>query len=200
MAFDTNKVSAVFGRRSTGKTTYIKGDKALGIAGLINTYLNKGMKVLIIDTIDHQSYRDIPILNIDKIPLWKKGVYRIWVKSYEMPELIKILNESVSIWNSLLIFEDAYKHQKEQIDKSLMDLIIDSKQKNIDIIFFYHSFSMAPKDLYRMIDLIELFKTKDSPKVRKDDMIGYYDDVVRLYNEVNKHPSNYFHRLIDTEL
>ena len=81
-----------------------------------------------------------------------------------------------------------------------MRLIGDSKQKNVDIIFMYHNWALAPKDLYRYLDFIEVFKTKDHPVVRKEDMPGYYDDAVKVYNEVQAHPSNFYHKLINTDL
>lgn len=195
-----NKVVGIFGRRGSGKTEFFKGNDQLGLRGLIRPSLQRGKKFLIVDTIDHPSYRDIPQMFPEQLHRWKKGVYRIWVRPDEMPALNKLINELPSMWNTDIGYEDAYKHQSVELDKSIVELIIDSKQKNIDMFFFYHTFSMAPKGLFRLVDYIELFKTKEHPKVRKDDMIGYYDDAVRIFNEVSANPSPFFHRTINTEL
>ena len=75
-----------------------------------------------------------------------------------MPALCALISETV--WNCLIVFEDAHKHQYNRIDRSVMRLMGDSKQKNVDIIFMYHNFGLAPKDLYRYLDYIEIFKMK----------------------------------------
>lgn len=193
-----NIVGAIFGMRGTGKTEYLKGNKSLGLPGLLKAYLKRDMKVLIVDTFDHPSYRDIPIITQEQLEGWNKGCYRIFVPVDKMPQLCNIIAEKV--WNALIVFEDSHKHQYNKIDRSIMRLIGDSKQKNIDILFMYHNWGLAPKDLYRYLDFIELFKTKDHPAVRKDDMPGYYEVAERVYNEVKKHPSRYYHKFIDTEL
>jgi hypothetical protein len=195
---DYNKISLILGKRGTGKTDYLKGNPKHNLRGFIPLYLKRGMKVLIVDTIDHPSYRDIPIIKKEQLAGWKKGVYRIFCRASEMPELCNLINET--LWNTLVVFEDAHKHQDVRIDKSVMDLMSDSKQKNVDIIFMYHLFAKAPKDLYRYVDFIEVFKTKDHPSVREADMVGYYDAMLSAWNEVMKHPSLYHHKLVNTDL
>ncbi|MBS1647366.1 MAG: hypothetical protein JST67_08495 [Bacteroidetes bacterium] len=156
------------------------------------------MKVLIIDTLDHPSYRNIPVLPKSKFSNWENGIYRVFTTREEIPKLNHFINSSPSVWNTCLVYEDAYKHTSKIIDKSLIQLMADSKQKNIDIVFMYHSFAQAPPDLYRYLDFIELFKTKDSPQCRKNYMPGYYDFAEKIYNEVKKNPSPFFHKMIDT--
>lgn len=194
-----NSVSAIFGKRGTGKTEYLKGNSDFNLPGFLNLYLQqKKMKVLIVDTFDHPSYRDIPSIAPENFSKWKKGAYRIFVRVDEMPDLCNQISEDV--WNTLIVFEDAHKHQYNRIDKSIMRLIGDSKQKNIDIVFMYHNWALAPKDLYRYLDFIECFKTKDHPSCRKDDMPGYYDEALKVYEEVKSNPSPFCHKLIRTDL
>lgn len=194
----TNVVAAIFGKRSTGKTLYLKGSDEFKLKGFLKNYLNRGMKVLIVDTLDHPSYRDIPIIKPEQIKEWKKGCYRIIYPRHKMPELCNIISED--LWNCLVVFEDAHKHQKNKLDDSVMALIGDSKQKNVDILFMYHNWALAPKDLYRYLDFIEVFKTKDHPICRKDDMPGYYETALTVYEKVKKHPSRFYHLMVDTEL
>jgi hypothetical protein len=195
-----NMIGVILGKRGSGKTDYLKGNPKHNLPGIIPTYLKKDMKVLIVDTIDHPSYRDIKVIPLDKIPYWKKGVYRIFVPRQDIAALNKFLKDQPSMWNSLIVYEDAYKHTSVRIDKSLVELMGDSKQKNIDIIFMYWSWAQAPGDLYRMLDIIELFKTKDSPDVRKDYILDYYDEAIAAWNKVRNHPSQFYHTLIDTGL
>lgn len=195
-----NTISAIFGKRGSGKTLYFKGSEEFKQPGFIKAYLKKGMKVLIIDTIDHPSYRDIPVIKPEQLASWKVGVYRIWVDADDMSVLNSHINKLDSMWNTLIVYEDAYKHQSDKLDKPIKNLIIDSKQKNIDIIFMYHCWSMAPKDLYRMIDLIEVFKIKEHPMVRKDNMPGYYEEAVIVHNEVIENTNPFFHKLLSTDL
>jgi hypothetical protein len=197
-----NNISMILGRRGSGKTEYVKGNPKLGLEGFIKMYLERDMKVLIIDTFDHPSWRDIPVMTLEDLPRWKKGVYRIWVPISEIPLLNKLLNDLPNLWNTCLIYEDAYKHTSETIDDYLSALMGDSKQKNIDIIFMYWSWMQAPAALYRMIDLIEAFKTKDSPEARRKalEQGGYYDVAMAVFERVRKHPSPFYHELIDTSL
>jgi hypothetical protein len=81
-----------------------------------------------------------------------------------------------------------------------MRLMGDSKQKNINIVYMYHNWALAPKDLYRYLDYIEIFKTKDTPAARKDDMPGYFEEAMKIHTEVMKHPSLYYHKLLNTDL
>lgn len=195
-----NLVGAIFGMRGTGKTEYLKGNESLNLPGLMKPTIEQGKKVLILDTFDHPSYFDVPIIKPQDLQYWKKGIYRCFVRPDDMAALNTHINSLKSMWNTLIVYEDAYKHQSEKLDKPIKELIIDSKQKNIDMVFMYHSFSMAPKDLYRMLDFIELFKTKDHPSARKDDMPGYYEQALQVYEEVKNNPSRFYHKLINTEL
>lgn len=197
-----NNISMILGRRGSGKTEYVKGNPTLQLEGFLKMYLERGMKVLIIDTFDHPSWRDIPVITPEQLPRWKKGVYRIWVPISEIPLLNKLINDLPNLWNTCLIYEDAYKHTSETIDDYLSALMGDSKQKNIDIIFMYWAWMQAPAALYRMIDLIEAFKTKDNPEARRKalEQGGYYDVAMQVWERVKNHPSPFHHELIDTAL
>ncbi len=193
-----NTVTGIFGKRGTGKTEYLKGNEKFKLPGFFPTYLKKDMKILIIDTIDHPSYSDVPVINQSKLAEWKRGVYRIWVPKHEMPALCRLISET--IWNALLVFEDAAKHQRKVLSDAMIGLIGDSKQQNIDIIYMYHNWKMAPKELYGYLDLIDVFKTKGHPREREEDMEDYYEEALQVYEEVKAHPSRFYHKLLDTEI
>lgn len=194
-----NKITGIFGKRGTGKTIYTVGDKDLKVQGIINFYLARGMKVLIIDTIDHPKYRHIPWMPQNKYEQWKSGAYRIKINITDISKLNKKLSDSPATWNTVLIYEDCRKHTYKSVDDYMIALCGDSKQKNIDIFFMYHNFGECPKDLYRKLDYIDCFKTKDRPVCRKDEMVGYFDEAMKIYNEVKNNTNPFYHKLIDTD-
>lgn len=191
-----NLVNLILGRRGSGKTVYLKGDPNLNIPGLFPIYLNRDEKILIIDTFDHPSYRDVKTITPNNITNdWVKGVYRCFVHIDDIENLLDIVSENFS--NGLIVFEDAHKHQYGKLSRSLMRLIGDSKQKNVDMIFMYHNWALVPKDLYRYLDYIEVFKTKDTPESRKNDMPGCYDEVMKQWRSVMQNPNPFYHLTVD---
>lgn len=196
-----NAIGAIFGQRGSGKTDYLRGNPQHGLPGIMNIYpKHKDMKVLIIDTFDHPSYANIPVLSPKDFNTWTSGIYRVFTPATEVPKLNRFINSHPSIWNTLIVYEDAYKHTAKTVDRYLRQIMADSKQKNIDVLFMYHSFAQAPPDLYRYLDYIELFKTKDSPQCRKNFMPGYFDEAMKVYEMVKQNKNPFYHQLITTEL
>lgn len=193
-----NKVFGIIGKRGSGKTEYAIGNPTYNLPGLFNAYIKRGLKVIVIDTFDHPAYRKFPIITMDKFNEFKTGVGRIIVKASDVPKLNSFLNHHTNTWNCLLFYEDARKHTQHSVDNSLIELIGDSKQKNIDIGFMYHCFAHAPLDLYRYFDFIQLFKTTDSPMQRKQALEACINDAMAAHEEVRKHASPFFNKLIDT--
>lgn len=194
-----NTVNLLIGARNTGKTVFVTGDEELQITGIIEDYIEKGMKVLIIDTYDHPSYRAIPIIQIHQINLsWKKGVYRCFVAKHEMEQLLNLVYKE--FWNGVLIFEDAYKHQKGKLTQACASLIGDSKNRNVDIFFMYHTWKFVPKDLYIYLNYIEVFKTKTGPSDREEDELGdCFNEVENAYIQVKNNPNQYHHQSVYCE-
>jgi hypothetical protein len=58
----------------------------------------------------------------------------------------------------------------------------------------------APAELFRYLDFIECFKTKDSPEAREKAMPGYYNEAFATWQEVMHNKNPFFHKLIDTGL
>lgn len=190
-----NKVCAILGKRGSGKTEYLKGNEIFRLRGLLKGFLAAGKKVLIVDTIDHPSYRDVPVIAKEKIKYWKKGAYRIFVPIHEMDDLLTIIAEHFK--GGVVVFEDARKYCLKYIPKPILRLIGDSKQFDVDIVFMFHSFSHVPKDLYAYIEHFEVFKTKIHPACRKDELGGDYDEVCRVFDLVQANPDPFYHLPID---
>lgn len=148
------------GRRGTGKTDFIKS--------VINS--TQLPKTLIVDTFDNPPWRNmkthsnpegvnrsIQIMEIQNLSRWNKGVFRFFSKDRH-----QLFTEiEANSWDTLIVFEDATKYIKRTLSPEINDLIIDSKQKNLDLIFVFHSLTAVPPDLVRAADLLTLFKTAD---------------------------------------
>lgn len=182
-----NKVITLIGNRGTGKTTFIKQVIAAYQKG------NKGNKTLIVDTLDHPAYRDLKALTIDEIKRWKPtapGYFRLYgSNTAEIMETI-----SKNFFNGLLIFEDASKYIGSRLDDNVKAFILDSKQKNLDIVFMFHSWGFVPNDLFRLTDAITLFKTQDSPLQKKNFMP--YELIEKQYLEVKGSENRFINKTV----
>jgi len=155
------------------------------------------MKVLIIDTLDHPAYRKIAILEQKNFLKWNQGPVRVFMEPDDIVLFVDMINKSQHMNNTLIVFEDAGKYTGSQIPKPFKRLIIDSKQRNIDIIFMYHCFIDTPTNIFTKSDFIQLFKTEDSPIVRKNNL-RLFDKVLATYEEIKNNPSNFYGKYIDT--
>lgn len=203
-----NTVGTIIGQRGSGKTLFLLGsklsakesDRTLNIRGMIEAEMSSGIhKTLIIDTLDHPSYRRIPILTPKNWKSFRKGqVARCIVRPAEAPDFFKYINNSPHLLNTFIVCEDAVKYAgKHRLVREVENLIVDSKQLNIDMVFMYHSFTDTPTDLFTKMDYIQLFKTEDSPERRKG-QLRLFEKVLAAYEEVKHHPDRFYGKFIDT--
>lgn len=155
-----NFIILLAGNRGVGKTTYIQGSEKLKLEGLIDVYLDRdeNQKILVVDLFNSPIWRHIPIITIEKLPRWKKGIYRIFSRNKN----VLFDNIEKYCYNTIIIFEDATKYIKEKLPESLEIILIDSKQKNNDVMFAFHFLMAIPVDLVRVADYLVLFKTNES--------------------------------------
>jgi hypothetical protein len=196
-----NYIACALGKRKSGKTDYTLGNDEHNIPGFIDTYEQKGMKVLFVDMVDHVSYRHIPLITMDHIERWESGaggVYRIFVTSKaEMRELKEVIR--INIWNALIVWEDALRHERYKLSDEMMAMIGNSKQQNVDMIFQYHDPTFIPLDLYIYLDFIEVFKVEVLPGKRESKAMGAkYNSFLECCQRVNAHPSKYYHETLIT--
>jgi hypothetical protein len=189
-----NLISALVADRGKGKTPFIIGDKTVPVEGIVESYLNRDMKFLILDTVNHSKYRHIPRIEINQIKFWKKGVYRFWGNRAELKKMLVVISQE--LFNAGVACEDAHKYIDTPVPDALIDFLIDTKEKNIDFFFLYHAFGWIPKDLYRVIDAYEIFKSSEHPKVRKEQLSGCYEKILKVWEEVNASENNYLHKTV----
>lgn len=156
-----NIISLVVGRRGTGKTDLIKNEIVIP---------SPLKKKLIVDTFENPAWRNlktflrpemesasIPLLQIDQLQYWNNGLYRIF--SSDTEELFEEIERTC--FNTLLVFEDATKYIGGRLSPSMRKFLLDSKQKNLDVVLVFHSLASIPPELVRIADFITLFKTGD---------------------------------------
>ncbi|MEQ9262676.1 MAG: hypothetical protein RLP14_05905 [Owenweeksia sp.] len=140
-----NMVCLIAGTRNTGKTTFVR-EKLMH---------RHPKKVLVVDTFDNPVWSDVPELDASLLPRWNRGTYRYW--SSDTAEVMA--NIERHIYNALLVFEDATKYVGAKLTEDVRKFVLDSKQKNLDIVFIFHSLTDIPRDLVRISDTLTLFKT-----------------------------------------
>lgn len=148
------------GTRGTGKTDFTKNV----IQGSLMP------KKLVVDTFDsivwqnmqthnHPEWSDVkvPIMPTELIPNWNRGLYRL--ADSDTNTVMNTIHEYAN--NALLVFEDATRYVGSRLTEPVKNFVLDSKQKNLDVIFIFHSLVSIPPDLVRISDTLTLFKTNE---------------------------------------
>lgn len=155
-----NSVFLIAGNRGTGKTDKVKQ--------LIQS--SQQIKRVIVDTFDSDIWHNmktwnhpewsgvrVPSMTPEKFQFWKSGLYRMYSSDTDL------LMNNIQLYanNALVVFEDATKYIGSKLSKDMKNFVLDSKQKNLDIVFIFHSLSQIPSDLIRVADILTLFKTNE---------------------------------------
>ena len=153
-----NYIYLVIGGRDTGKTSFAKN--MLADAPF--------PKKLIVDTFDNPVWRNmktynhpdrvndkIPIMPHDKLELHRSGTYRMF--GPETTILEKLVADHC--WNSFVVVEDAYRYFDPKLTKPQKAALLNTKQKNVDIMYIFHFLSSVPRDLVKAANFITLFQT-----------------------------------------
>lgn len=180
-----NTITIICGARGSGKTPHIVGgDEEPGMAKI---YLDKGMSTLVIDTLQHHKYDHVPVLQPKDYGRLSShpGVYKTLVKVQDIKKFFSDghLNH---VWNTQIIFEDAYKYIRTQspLSDPLVALLGDSKQQNNDLRFMFWCWALIHPDLMRMTNFYTIFKTTDGPEWRKDYLSGCYAQCLKAHQLV----------------
>lgn len=174
-----NKVNLVIGRRGSGKTW-----RSLK---MVEVYAKKYNKVFIFDTINHEDYKDkgYPIISPGMIPGIKRGIVRVMVNLNNFQSVMSVIREHCR--NCALLYEDAGKYITETIDNDFRNVILDTKQRNVDADILFHGFGDVPPKLYRDADTLTIFKTNDSPAAYRS-KIPQFETVRRIHDQVMSSP------------
>lgn len=158
----TNKVILIVGNRGTGKTDFVKN--------LIRSQMQTFPKQLIVDTFDSDVWHNlqtwnhpegfntiVPVIQGKDLGRWRKGIARMF--SADVKLMLAFIQEKVK--NTFLVFEDATKYVGSRLTDDMRKFVLDSKQKNLDIVFIFHSLASIPPELVRVSDILVLFKTNE---------------------------------------
>jgi hypothetical protein len=165
-----NLVTALAGGRGTGKTDFTKNKIKKVLAS------RPEIKVLIIDTFDSQTWRtlatyddpdnntSIPIIEPLQVPRWGNDGVRV-KRVCSSDVNLSLMIAAKYCYNMLVIVEDATRFfLNGKLTESQRNLVLDSKQKNVDLILVFHMVIKIPLELCPYIDLLTLFKTGEEIK------------------------------------
>lgn len=176
------------GSRGTGKTPLIMGGEEE--RGLASIFLAKEMSVLILDTLDHPKYRSVPsILPKNYGALSQQpGIYRTLASADNMQFVIQHLKK---VWNTFIVFEDAYKYTGTTFNQDMRTVIADSKQQNNDLLYMYSCWAWTPIDLVRQANYLIVFKTQDGPLCREKYLGGCASEIMNAHSLVMQGSQRY---------
>jgi hypothetical protein len=178
----TNIIWLVVGDRGNGKTDFLKN--------LIN--LSAFDKKLVVDIMDSAVWRNmkswnhpdlenqiIPICPPSMLDKHRKGLYRTF--SEDVKEMERLIQKNVS--NSLVVVEDASRYYQGLLSESQKNYLLNSKQKNIDLILVFHYLTDISPRLLKMANYITLFYTGE--KTYKKDRFFYpgFDAAFEMINK-----------------
>lgn len=190
----SNKVSIYVGNRDTGKTDLLKE--------IAFSMLNFFPKVLIVDTFDSDVWRNmsthahperssisVPTIPVDKFKGWRKGIGRLISADTKMT--LSLIQQHAR--NTFIIFEDSRKYVKSQLTDDVAFFIIDSKQKNLDLNFIFHSCKRVPPELLDISDVLVLKKTSESKPPPKMDS---WPEIAQMMESLRKDTNRYAYRTL----
>lgn len=195
-----NKIYTVVGARGQGKTPFIIGGQFE--EGMAKKWLKRGMSTLIIDELNHPSYRHIPTLMPKDYKLLSstQQIYRTLCPLQNMSSLLEKIAVENLVWNSLLVLEDAGKYIPLNIGQTEKTLIGNSKQQNVDMVAMFWNWGEIPPGFLRQTNYLVIFKTSDGPECREQYIRGCFNDCLQAHKLVcsGKAPNGVPYIIVDT--
>ena len=154
MAVGDNITTVVIGKKKVGKSTFLNSQA--------EAYAKKtGMKVLVVDVNGAPAYAHHQLLSCNNFPVWCKGNYngvkRFYLK--DKPQMMDMIVEHFR--DGLIIFEDCTKYIRGRVPDNVMELLVDHRMWNADIIYTFHSLMKIPPSFWDLVNLVTVFKTND---------------------------------------
>jgi hypothetical protein len=172
----------IVGRKFTGKTTI-----ALELAAA------SGKAVIIVDTDEHPTYAEVPIVPLEKLKTWKGTICRVIERNTD--QVFAVLNEHQA--NAFIIFEDAAKYIDSNVQRVVRAFIIDHRKRNFDIAFMFHFLADVPPYICKQYDRMLLFKTGDS--LDRQAKFANWHSIAAKMQRINAHKDFHHCDLIDID-
>ncbi len=195
MSTKTNQLVFIIGMRQTGKTTYAKllADK-------------QPQKVLVVDTYDHPSYRDDFLkIELDELAQWAvtpvaqlkaKGEHNRRIFGGDIQENLQYIFQVC--YDALIIIEDAAKAFDSNIPRRLKMIVIDHRNRGLDVIMMFHSYADPPPYLCRgMWDVMITFRTEDDLANRQTKFSKWHiiaEEQQKLRDQPDRHAKQVIYR------
>lgn len=178
----SNEITMLFGSRNTGKTYHTHEI----IAAVRKS--RPRIKVVVMDTFDSPPYRkDYPerfgeeftTVSPRDLVSAPAGLYRMFGSNFE--EMFRAVDK---LWNSFVVMEDARKYLPTPLPRVIQRILIDTKQKNVDMLMLFHNVMHAAPDLWSLADKVILHKCSGVSK--RLDLVSDPDELNKAYTEVMK--------------
>lgn len=170
----------VVGTNGVGKTTFVNN--------IVEGY-PKERNVLIADPDGYEpawyKYPQIPDVNL--IPSMTKHRFRHMAPDKEDLEIYKYFR------HGLLVLDDCNHYLRANLQYAMKQIMIRRRQNDVDIIAVAHSLSEVPARFWSFASHLVLFKTGATRK--QENVPSFIKDEGHV-NEVNEHPSRYYHKMI----
>lgn len=142
------------------------------------------LPVLVVGTEDHPAYRGgytriTPrlIKSVDGTT----GYYRCFGDDVQPIESALMTDAR----NAVVIVEDASEYMEGKLTEEQKRFILRRKQRNLDLIYMFHMFSMVPPKIYGLVNYIYILRTLDSPR-QSSEKIAAYERVREAYERIQK--------------
>ncbi len=190
MANRVNIVNVLIGGRGTGKTYTILHDV---IAKYQEAAPDK--KILVIDTFNSPAYEGIENIAIPDMKRWVGGCRRYLISCVPEEFDDSINNIAKYCYNSVIIIEDSGRFITSSLRASILRLVTDTKQKNIDLYFVFHSLMQVPPRLIQLTDFVLLHKTNEKLTTA---LLNKYPnpELHEAFKRVNKHKNKYYYEIL----
>ncbi len=185
-----NTVNIIIGGRGTGKTYTILHD-------VIENYqtADPDKKILVLDTFNAPAYSGVENVDRSNIKRWKKGVKRFLISAVPQEFDADIDYIAKTCYNTVIILEDSGRFVGSALRSSVLKLVTDTKQKNIDLYLVFHALMQVPPRLIQLADYILLHKTNET--LTKTLQNKYpFPDLHKAFYSVQKNKNKYYMEIV----
>lgn len=169
-----SRLSIIIGTNGTGKSTLA-----------VKLFSASPRKVLVVDFDGSeplwQQFEFIDITDKAAMESWTGGVRKTYFALYNEQTLPKVLE---FFRNGILVLDDCRNYCKSSMAEGVERLMIQRRQKMLDIFALGHAFSEIPPRFYNFCSKIYLFSSMSSPAKRREELRDI-DKIIEIWRRVN---------------